>query len=208
MIHLEEKLTLALYRMNCPDSTELGEYYLRVVPDERAGFIAQHLAECPHCAREVAQLKGYLDELAATLEPGPLAQFKARVRVLVAHLAGDGLGSGLSPAYSGLRGEQEEPYVYQADEVQIVVQVSEDADHPGRKTILGLVTGLDAPSRLQVHLWQAERQLSTTPVDELGNFVIPALGPDSYELILSGPQVEIHIQDLQVGMNRGASPPG
>jgi hypothetical protein len=199
MAHIEEKLTLALYRMNCPDSIELGEYYLGGGLDERAVFMAQHLAECPHCAREVAQLESYLAELAPTLESSPLAQIKARVRVLVAHLTGGGLESGPALAYSGLRGEEEEPYVYQADEVQVVVEVSEDADHPDRKTILGLVTGLDDPQRLQVFLWRAERRLAKIPVDELGNFVIPNLVPDNYELILSGPEVEIHIQDLQIG---------
>ena len=199
MTLVEDKITLALYRMNCPDAIELGEYHLGMIPSERVAFIERHLTECPHCAQEVAQLKSYLANLAPVLEPGLLEQVRARVRVLIARLVSGGLGDGLAPAYAGVRGEQEGPYVYQADEVQVVVEVFKDADHPDRKTILGLVTGLDAPQTLQVHLWQADRQLSTVPVDELGNFVIPNLVPTSYELILDGPEVEIHIQDLQVG---------
>ena len=206
LTRLHKRLTAQLYRFSCPSLTELGEFYLDVVSPARAGTINQHLAECPHCSRELAQLKDYLTELAPTLEPGPLERFKERVRVLVARLVNGGLDDGLSgrtaftPAYAGVRGEEEETRHYQAEDVQVVIGVQQDVEQPDRRVILGLVIGTD-PSRMEVHLWRDEQRVATVSVDDLGNFVIPNLTPASYELILSSPELEIHIQDLEIGTN-------
>jgi len=204
LTRLQDRLTAQLYRVTCPSPLELGEYHLGMLPRDQAVTVARHLAECPRCAREVAQLKDYLTELAPTLEPSLLEQVKGRVKVLVAHLVNGGLEAGLltqpalAPAYAGIRGEEGEPFLYQADDVQIATEVQDDAERPGRKVLLGLVIGMDT-SGVKAHLWQADQRLAVVPVDELGNFVIPSLAPGSYELILSGPEVEIHIQDLEVG---------
>ena len=204
LIHLQDHLMARLYRIACPPPVELGEYYLDVLPRDQAAAVAQHLVECPHCARELVQLKGYLAELATAEEPGPVERIKERVRVLVARLVSGGVEVGLlgrpalAPAYVGVRGGEGEPYLYQADEVQVAIEVQDDADRPGRRVVMGLVIGME-PGGLDAHLWRAARPVATVPVDELGNFIIPDLGPGSYELILSGPEMEIHIQEVQVG---------
>ena len=41
--------------------------------------------------------------------------------------------------------------------------------------------------------------MTATPVDGLGNFVLSALSPGTYELLLAGPDLEIHVQHIQVG---------
>ena len=61
------------------------------------------------------------------------------------------------------------------------------------------VTGMDT-TELVAHLWLADRRVGEVSVDELGNLVVPNLKPGSYELILSGPEVEVHIRDLDVGV--------
>lgn len=203
LARLQGRLTTQLYRVICPSPLELGEYQLGVLSTAQAQVLAQHLAECPHCAREAAQLKDYLAELAPALEPSPLERIKERARVLVARLVSGGPGVGLfeqpalTPAYAGVRGEEREPYLYQAEDIQVVVEVQDDAEQPDRKVVLGLVIGAK-PGELKAHLWQADQRAAVVPVDELGNFVILDLAPGSYELILSGTEVEIHIQDLQV----------
>jgi hypothetical protein len=175
-----------------------------MLPQDQTTAVAQHLAECPHCTREVAQLKDYLVELTPTREYGPLEQIKERVNVLVARLVSGGSKAGplaqpaLAPAYTGIRGRKPEPYLYQADDVQIAVEVQDDAERPGRWIILGLIIGIE-PAGPEVLLWQAEQRVAMVSVDESGNFVIPDLAPGNYELILSGPEVEVHIQELQVG---------
>ncbi len=173
---------------------ELGDYHLGLLVPAQTMTVAQHLRECPHCTREVAQLRDFLRALAP--EPGPLEQMK----VIIARLVG-GRGAdwqpGLAPAFAGLRGEQEEPYIYQADHAQIVIEVQDDTEQPNLKVVLGLVTGLDAQG-LTVQLWQAGQRLTTTAVDEAGNFVIPHLAPGRYDLTLNGPEVEIRFPTLEV----------
>lgn len=198
----QAQLSVQLYRFTCPSPLELGEYHLGILPHDQAAAVTQHLAECPHCTREVAQLKNYLAELAPSLEPSLLEQVKERARVVIARLVSGGEGnlfggSSLAPAYAGIRGAEAGPYLYQAEDTQIAIEVQDDAQQPGRKAILGLAMGQE-PSGL-AFLWGAERRIAVVPVDDLGNFVIPGLIPGSYELILSGPAMEIHIQELQVG---------
>jgi hypothetical protein len=203
LARFQHRLTAQLYRLTCPSSMELGEYNLGLLPRDQAAAVARHLAECPHCTREVAQLKDYLTEMAPTLELGPLEWVKEQVKVLVARLVSGGPGGrplkrpALAPAYAGVRGEEEGPYVYQAGDVQIAIGVQDDAERPGRKVIFGLATGM-ATGEAQVHLREAGQRVAVVPVDELGNFVLPNLAPGTYDLILSGPGVEIHVPELQV----------
>ena len=200
------RLITQLYRSNCPAPSELGEYHLGMLPVVRAEAVKRHLDECPHCRREIAQLEGYLTDLEPTLNPDPLQQVVERVRVLVARLIGGGTGGSLpgpwamTPAYVGVRGDESDvPLVYQADEVQVIIEIETDADRPDHKTVLGLVIGLDEASELKAHLWQAGQRVTTTPVDKLGNFVLTGLSTGEYELLLAGPELEIHIQYIQVG---------
>lgn len=198
LARLQNRLTAGLYRMACPTTEELGEYHLGALSPDRAAAVARHLTECPHCPREVAQLKEYLAELASEVEFSPLE----RVRVLVAQLVfGEEGAAGVgrpAPAYAGVRGEEEGPLLYRAADAQIALEVQDDAARRDRKLLLGLVTGLET-RELEAHLWRGDERIITVPVDELGNFVIAGLVPGRYELILSGPAVEIHIQDLDVG---------
>ena len=107
------------------------------------------------------------------------------------------LFNGATPALAGLRGQEAGPYLYQAEEIQVALEVQDDARQPGRKSLLGLAMGPEPTGGLAL-LWRAEQRVAVVPVDDLGNFTIPDLGPGSYDLILSGPQTEIHIQELQI----------
>lgn len=202
LARLQGQMTAKLYRITCPSTMELGEYHLGLLPGDRSAAVSRHLMECPHCSGEVAQLTGYLGELAPELELSPVE----RVKVLVAQLVGGRKGSArpraptLAPAYAGVRGGEEGPRLYQAGDAQIVIEVQDDAMQPGRKALLGLIMGIE-PRDLVGHLWLGDQAVAQAPVDELGNLTITNLAPDSYELILKGPGLEIRILDLDVGVS-------
>jgi hypothetical protein len=204
LAHLQNRMTAELYRIECPPSIELGEFYLGLLSGGQAAAIAQHLSTCPHCTREGAQLEQYLAELARAHDSMPLQRIKDRVKTVVAQLIqGAGALDGWetpspTPAFATVRGEQQAPQLYQAEEVQVVIGLQEDAARPGHKVVLGLVMGMDLGD-VEAHVWQSSRLILTTQVDDLGNFVISDLAPGRYELILSGPEIEIHIQDLEIG---------
>jgi hypothetical protein len=136
-------------------------------------------------------------------EPTVLEQIRDQVRVLVARLVDGSLSlGGLAPAGVGIRGEDQASCHYQADGVEVVIGVRPDAHQPDRSAILGLVIGLQE-AKLVAQLWQGHRRIATATVDELDSFVIPSIAPGRYDLVLSGPKIEILIQDLQIGTPGG-----
>lgn len=199
LARLQGQLTARLYRLMCPSTITLGEYHLGILPRDQAQAVAQHMAQCPHCTRETAQLQNYLDELASDLAFNP---WKQKVKVLIAQLVpGKRENRRLeqlvfTPTLS-VRGEEQGLYLYQANGIQVFVEVQDDAEQRGHKVVLGVVTGMD-DRELMARLSQAERRVATAPVDDLGNFTISNLAPGSYALILASPEVEVHIQDLEI----------
>ena len=204
---LHARLAARLYRAPCPSPHELGEYHLRVLADERAGAVSEHIAECPYCAREVAQLGEYL----AQPVPAPRVSRVRRalrrcglwVRGLVARLRGEEsthrgpLFAVLAPAAVGVRGA-EEALVYTAGDVQVAIEIQDDAQQADRRTVLGLVTGAGV-SELRAFLSRGEQLVAEAAVDELGNFVLAGLEPGGYDLRLSGPELDVRVEGVQIG---------
>jgi hypothetical protein len=199
LARLQDCLTAVMYRLTCPSPLELGEYHLGLLSRDRATTVARHLADCPHCAREVVLLKDYLAKLTSELEFDLWQQIKVLVAQLV-RVGQDIARSGsptLVPAYRGGRGEEKGPRLYQAEDIQVSIEIQDDVERQDRKVLLGLVTEMDT-HELKAHLWQAEQLVTTASVDDLGNFVIADLTPGNYELILSNSGVELHIQSLEI----------
>lgn len=191
---LQKDLKKRLHRVDCPTSMELGDYHLGLLAAPQALLVAQHVRGCPLCRREVAELEEFLSEPAQ--QPGFLGSIKALIASLV---SGPGVDAGVAsaPTFGGLRGDGEEPFIYQAGQVRIVIEVQDDVEQMGLKTLLGLVTGLES-NEFTIQVNQGESVIATSSVDEIGNFIISHLSPGHYKLILNGPNMEIHVQSLPV----------
>lgn len=197
----QQTLALRLFRSACPSSLELSEYQMGLLPPERSLSIARHASKCPHCSQEIEALLVFM------AQPDPLAQpelpktASARLRILVARLVSGAAGAvappALAPAFAGLRGADDGPLTYQAGDAQVILDILDDEQQPGRKAIFGLVLGL-ADTAATIHLWRDQQPVGRTAVDSLGNFVIADLPPGQYELFVTGESDEIHIQDLTV----------
>lgn len=205
LAHLQDRLTTLLYRFECPSPTELGEYHLGILPAAAMEAIEHHLPNCLHCRREIDQLETYLTRLEPATRPDPLQEAVERARVWVARLVSSAAGgpAGLpawTPAYAGLRGETSSaPLTFDAKDAQIIVEIKADAARPDRWAVLGLVVGVDKVSDFGAQLWQDKEQTTTAEIDELGNFVLTGLSSGEYRLLIIGPDLEIHIQQIQVG---------
>ncbi len=184
----QNQLTAKLYRMTCPSSIELGDYHLGLLPTAQTVSVAQHVSDCPHCQREVAQLRDYLrGELAPALEADPMA----RVKVLIARLVGglgepgpDG-GPALAPVLAGIRGEAKGPLTLEADGLLIVLDIQPAAE--GRVTILGQVAADDQDhwTGASVELRQGGARQMTATIDDLGAFRCEGLPPGPTEILIS-----------------------
>lgn len=198
---MEVVLRSLLYRVTCPPPMELGEYHLGVLAGRQARAIGRHIAECPRCAHEVAQLESFLGDLAPEPARSLAEQVAEQIDVLVARLVGGVSGllpmPQLAPILAGVRGSGSGPVIYEAGGVRVYMTAQPAAAGADRRDLLGLLTGTD-PAGFSAYLWQAGRLVATVPVDEGGNFLAPDLPPAAYELVLSGPGQEIYIERLEV----------
>ena len=161
-----------------------------------------HLTTCPHCTLELKQLDQFMAQPDMTAQPSALDVAARRVRIIIGQLAGglSALGQAGQPFGSlqlaGVRGDLGDALTYEAGSSRVALECDVDGENPSRRALTGLVLG-DAMPR-QAHLWRSGVRLASVSVDDLGNFEFLDIAPDSYELILAGPDVEIHIQDLPV----------
>jgi anti-sigma factor RsiW len=199
LAQFQERMIAQLYRLMCPSPHELGEYHLGMLPGAEGEAIRRHLVECPHCTQEIAQLRNYLSDLTADVE----FSVAEKVQVWIAQLVergtsqASGVPLALAPAGVGLRGEKEEPHIYQVGGVQIAIESQPDPQSPGQRILLGLIMGIEGGG-WTAHLWQDNRLISAASVDDLGNFVIPGLASGHYQLILTGTTTEVHVQALEI----------
>ncbi|MEA3334466.1 MAG: hypothetical protein U9R25_01050 [Chloroflexota bacterium] len=192
-----------LFRAECPSSIELGEFHASLLPANQAAEISTHVASCPHCALELVQLERFLIDTEPREQSDFVGPIKERVQVLIAKLAGN-LSQGLqspafAPAFAGVRGAGDTPMVYDVTgEMQIVLDLQASGESPGSLDVLGLVTGLGQPVETQAHLWQEGQWIAAANVDDLGNFLFASVSPAQYDIILSAPALEVHIQELEL----------
>lgn len=193
MTNLKKSIAAKLYRAECPDPLLLGEYQLRMLPAGQARQVQAHLKECPLCARELETLRAYLETLAVDSQPG----LSRRIQTWVARLLPD-LSTGAAPGLAfAMRGEENPVRVYQAGDAQLHLEIQPDPQQPDRRALLGLLIGVAAQD-VQVVLLQGARQVGAAALDELGNFILPAIAPGVYSFLLRGPSFEIVIETLEV----------
>lgn len=202
---LQQALTRSLYRATCPTSRELGEYHLGLLPASQAQAVSDHLTICPFCAEERAQLRTFLAEPDPRREPSPLEKAASQVKVTIARLlsgpswAGAFGAPSLAPALAGVRGDEERPLIYEAGEIQIALEIQSDENQPDCRAMLGLITGIAPTENVTAHLWRDNHHFGSVTVDDLGSFLFEGLPVASYDLILSAPEHEIHLQSMPIG---------
>ncbi len=196
---LQARLTARGYRQDCPSSLDLGEYQLGLLVPAQAAVITRHLQECPHCTREIAQLRDYLVEF----EPVASRNQLGKMSVLIARLVG-GIGEslqagGITPslAYTPLRGSSSGPVLLQADGILITLEIRPAGE--GRVNLLGQVASEDQDrwTGASVELRQAGELRCTASVDDLGAFRCPDLPPGPGELSIhpqNGPDVQVNVE--------------
>lgn len=185
-----DRLLLALfYRRSCPAPETLGDYYLgRLPPGERLA-VAQHLRPCPHCTREL-WFYGEENEEAVS---GPTAWFRRLVdRVHWAVAAPELLPTPV------VRGAPYTQRAYQADGIQIVIEVSPARAGYQRLDLMGQIRPAQVVE--DVELWDASTtsMVATQPVDEMGYFRFRQLAPGDYFLCLQAGQTETWVGEIAV----------
>jgi hypothetical protein len=193
-MEMEALLRKNLHRALCPDPVVLGEYQMGSLPAEQNSVIHSHLEDCPRCKSELKLMENYFNDLKPDIE----YSLGERVRIWIAQLLPQ---AGAELAF-GVRGEENSSLLrYQIGDREetgeLVIEVQEDAAHLGRKTILGLLTGINGEG-MQASLWQNGQAVTETSLDAFGNLALTNLLPGVYDLLIRGGEIEIYAQNLKV----------
>ena len=140
---LQAALTAKLYRFSCPTPDQLIAYQRGELRGSERLAVAQHLRQCPHCARELAALA---HEDMDREETGLGKRFRAAIKVLEAVLVTPQVSprapSRVTQA-TGVRGAsgviRPKSQVYRACETEIIVSQYPSRTHPRRWDLSGLV---------------------------------------------------------------------
>ena len=206
----EQKSVLGqLFRLNCPDTVTLGEYYLGQLSKEESTIVSNHLTRCPYCTRELAIYNESLDDEASQ------ESIVTKLKILVGRiLPNDPPNNSLKfppiatqPVRLAARGNENDSTqtrVYTTDGgIEIILSIFPASNN--RKSLKGLLIGTPK-ERLEVHLWYQESRIGSFSVDpgvhtgESGseNFSFDNLEDGTYELIVQGSEILVHIQSFTV----------
>jgi len=185
----QKRLRTQLYRSTCPSSIELGDFHLGLLPASQKLVLAQHIRECPHCRREIAELAHFL------AEPDAQPDLLETAKVLFAQL----VNGGATTAFGALRGESKGPLTFEADGVVITLDVQPG---PNRQvSILGQLAADDQDqwTGAKVELQQADTPQLTASLDDLGAFRFEAVRTGSIKftitslngVVIQSPDIEI-----------------
>jgi hypothetical protein len=171
----QELLTSRLFRISCPSATELGEYHLHMLLPDQMLVVSQHLRDCPHCMREIDELKEFLSDLAPSME-GNLVQ---RAKMLVARLiSGNVVSSPFGETTFALRGEKQDmPLTFEVSGILVVIDTQLTVN--GKLNLIGQIAAdqQDDWAGASVRLNQEDQPERSAKVDDLGAFQFMDLIP-------------------------------
>jgi hypothetical protein len=189
---LQQLLRQRLYRILCPSSDDLLAYRQGWLDEHRTLDVRKHLHDCPHCTSELR----LLDEAAgAPPWPPPINHLRRLVAMA--------LPPQRQPiaVYGSLRGaEYGGQYAYRAEHLELTLDVQRVAAKPGRVVLVGMLFDEEAPpgemQRATASLLEGDFVVSSTALDELGNFVLDDIAPGDYSLSLRLPELEVVVEAL------------
>lgn len=210
---LEEKMKAKLYRHLCPPQLTLGEYQLKLLSSKQETAVANHLKLCQACQDDLAAIESALAQPLAQEQPQADIQGTQsalqKAKLFVINLLQPPTDVLIKPTWQpALRGEDEELHtqLYQIAGFILAISIQKDLSQLGKQTVFGDVSQEDAVadvydfSQWRAFLWQNDILLATLSLGEDGYFSFGSLtlNEQPLTLIINGPEVEIHLQQLQL----------
>ncbi len=206
---INSRLFSKLYRSACPGAVELNYYCLGGLSQEDRVSIASHVLDCPACADDVAEIR----RQQAAFEPVPAAGFS--LRTAVRRLFGTLVVQQAQPVVTrDMAFTAGWPRQYRAESIDLSLHLSRAPN--GETMLVGIVTSRDqhmtaeAFEGVTVDLYQAPGLLVageettvpflSTQIDDVGNILLEPVPPGKYLMILRLPDLEVVIDDLQIGL--------
>ncbi|MBK9943518.1 MAG: hypothetical protein IPP13_18085 [Kouleothrix sp.] len=217
---LQGLLRRQFFRMFCPSGDTLIAFYEGTLAAAQHCHLQAHLAECPHCARELRFL-GQLNADAINGRSPPAswftinaptirepfvsatAQLTQPLKHIIATRTMAQSSSSVSDFYGAARAHMPiSQYAYQAENLQITLGVRPVAQRTDRHVVIGSLTLSDAPdinlNNAVAYLSRQQQTISVVEIDELGRFVLDNLLPGIYQLAFRLPDREVIIEEVNL----------
>jgi hypothetical protein len=187
---IQDILRKQLFRKLCPSSDHLLAFYQRVLNPDRYVAIADHLIDCPYCARELR----LLDRVARL----PIPNLPARRVVL--NLEAPRLRPLAEAIYGRSARSTPSYYVYRYEDTQLTLSV-ERTHHSVHPTINGLLVignAVAAQPGATASLLNENGIIASAPLDELGCFWLHNIPIGCHDLSLRLSDREIVVEHLNL----------
>lgn len=178
---LQGTLRVTLDRRNCPAPELLGELAANLLSSSPKLVVARHVQQCPACAQELAR---YSQPLLPVASPGPGAWVTNTIRRVTAALRWTP-----APPLAYARGAEEPQELFQAGNLGLLVGYTPALGAGGQLVgallpypALAFVSG--ALPAAYITLAQGETPVAETTSDRLGHFVIEAVPPGAYAMLV------------------------
>lgn len=183
---MEDRLHARLYRWDCPPPEQLAALERGRLPAGERQVLAEHVASCSSCARELADLRAFLvaAEPPLAVQPAPTTAARTSARRFALPI----------PRQPGLalRGAGAGPLMAEADGVTLFVD-SQPAGTQGLALQCQLIADDSAAwAGAVAELRQAGALVASAFVDDLGSFELAGVPPGSSELRITpagGPMI-------------------
>lgn len=199
-----------LYRSQCPTGEQLSFYCADLLPEDERVSVANHVLDCPLCAKEVAETRSFLQVQDIEL-PSPSFSPRGLVhRIFATRVSRPQL-------QFALRGDASEtawPRQYKAESVDLSLHLSRTSS--GEHMLLGILTSTNpaesvealegVPAELYAAPWPpnvngdkpGSAPLLHTQVDDLGNIVFKPVPAGEYVMVVYLPGRELVIDGLTI----------
>lgn len=205
LISVENWLRRAFYRASCPSPQQWLEHSQNLTQGGAKARLNQHLQQCPHCAREWAEL---------VLAESPTADWWERLQqwigqlITIKTLLPEGgvvfampLAGGMGMA---LKGEEDKPLVYQTEGYRLTLAVPALSPILSTYTLEGSLLSLTEPDEEVAgiaYLYQNNQPIQQTEIDPLGFFTFRTLLAGQYAMVAAISTQTICIPELTIPQN-------
>jgi hypothetical protein len=186
----------------------------------RAAEIAEMVARHEPLQRQVVWIRQFVETTQRITLQDPPANLRAQLRrQFRARFTPDPLGwirrqvatltldSGLAPLAAGVRGADasSRQLIFHSDAADVILTlVPAGSPAQGRLTLHGQVLPLAQETTADsyaVQLLAGQQETALTASDELGEFFLTEIAPGDYELVLSGPQLELVLSPVPLRLD-------
>jgi len=212
---INNMLLSELYRIQCPNATQLTLYCADMLSTDEVFTIDEHLRECPLCMDEVRMLRQEIAHFTPFPEPENRAFQEAALQVLKRFVAQPIIQKSemiLRQDPSATAWSRQ----YQAEDFNLLFQLSRTDNNNMKliglfenftmeqlKALEGVVADLyhtptlDGNERVQFNK-STEKPVMFTTVEELGNFAFSPILPGNYIAIIHLPNTELVVEGLYI----------